>query len=530
MAIHVSTGKRTTAAVMAAHEFYLKNIVEPIKNYLTNHRHAWYQWLAALAIDVAKEAQPAVTESTFILKNFGKPIYEQLEAEFAALARSALSTVTANLEKQGQVRPGQANTVAGVALADAFGFGLASFATSAAFEMLLPEKLNTLNGVGPLLATLAGFEEVTKNAIGPLLRAGVGAPSAYAANEKFRSIQPTAGQAFGLHARRKLSDADRAQLVAWAGINPDYLPALEAGEYRPVSARALATLIQDAPFDVVAMREILEDNSLSPDHVQTMLDLLQYNSTKNVRNSYISEAQAAYKVGVVGDTELDQILQSVGWSTDAIDLVKKKGALQKRVQIASETEKLVTLEITQGQMAADVGLQVLEGAGVQDWYGQMIVDLAGERANITAAKKQAAATLKAELAQQRNLTKAAVAEFQRGVLDQAGLTAALVAIGLDPALITSIVAVQDATRAGRLKLVFGQLLSPEDAKILTDRVNAIEGQYKKQLITLADAQAQLAALNVDQNEANALIARWAAALTATGKYAYLVNPLTGAKV
>jgi hypothetical protein len=125
------------------------------------------------------------------------------------------------------------------------------------------------------------------------------------------------------------------------------------------------------------------------------------------------------------------------------------------------------------------------------------------------------------------LTKAAVAEFQRGVLDQAGLTAALALAGLDPLLIASIVAVQDATRAGRLKLVFGQLLSPEDAKVLTDRVAAIEGQFKKQLLTLDQVHAQLGALNVDQNEANALIARWSAALTATGKYSYLVNPLTG---
>ena len=68
--------------------------------------------------------------------------------------------------------------------ADAAGFGLSSFAVSAAFESIFPEKLNTLNSVGPMLATLAGFEEVTKAGISPMLYAFIGQPARYDANQQ----------------------------------------------------------------------------------------------------------------------------------------------------------------------------------------------------------------------------------------------------------------------------------------------------------------------------------------------------------
>lgn len=530
MAIRIRTAKAAAAADATAYQFYLKNIVEPIKNYITNHRHAWYQWIASFAKDVATEVHPAVTEAQFLLKQFGAPIKEALEAEFADLARAAITKVTGNLEKHRDLKPSDFATVAGDAMADAFGFGLASFATSAAFEMLIPEKLNSLNGVGPMLATLAGFEEVTKNAIGATLRVGIGTPATYDAQSKFRPYLPGAAAALTLSARRKLLDADMNALLDFNGISPTYRAALNAGKYRPISPRALATLTLDQPFDRTQMQEILEDNSMSPDHVQFMLTQLEYNSTKNVRAQFIAEAERAYDKGVMGDREFAQILGDAGWSSAAIQLIKSKVLLQRRVTLGSEVEKQVIPLVANGNITPDQGLQQLEAAGVQDWYAQLVITLATTKAEIHAAKLEAAAERKLELSRQRNLTRAAVAEFQRGVIDEAGLAAALAAIGLDPTLVASVVAVQDATRTGRLRLIFGQLLLPEDAKVLSDRVAAIEGQFKKQLLTLDQARSQLQGLSVNGPELDALLARWAAALTAASKYAYLVDPLTGQKV
>ncbi len=69
--------------------------------------------------------------------------------------------------------------------------------------------------------------------------------------------------------------------------------------------------------------------------------------------------------------------------------------------------------------------------------------------------------------------------------------------------------------------MFGQLLSPEDAKRLVEQVAALETQYKKQLIDDVSVQAQLTSLKIDSVERQALISRWAAMKTkptTTGEY------------
>jgi hypothetical protein len=106
--------------------------------------------------------------------------------------------------------------------------------------------------------------------------------------------------------------------------------------------------------------------------------------------------------------------------------------------------------------------------------------------------------------------RTAIVEFRTGNIDSTGLSAALLASQVDPLIATLTVATESAIQQGRLKLVYGQLLDPKAAKILTDQVAAIEAQFKKQLIDDATVVAQLKALNVDQGEATALIARWAA--------------------
>jgi hypothetical protein len=394
-------------------------------------------------------------------------------------------------------------------------------------EMTYFTKQLGFNSTAALLAELAGFHEVIIQSHRPFMTAALGRPATQSFNRKYPSTLPGIGPAMTLFARRKMLQSDAQHLADSAGYNRSWQTALFAGAYRPLSARALATLVQDTPFNRAQMQEILEDNAFSPDHVQTMLDLLEYNSTKNLRNSYISQAETAYKQGVISDDEMHQIVIDAGWSDQAWQLVNSKILIERRMTLASEVEKQVIPLVANGNITADAGLQQLEAAGVQDWYAQLVITLATTKAEIHAAKLEAAAEAKLKRQRQVNLTRAATSEYQRGAIDLPALGAALLAIGLDPTLAASITAVQDATRAGKLRFVFGQFLTPEDAKVLEERVAAIEGQFKKQLLTRDQTAQQLSSLNIPPDQVAALLARWAAALAATGKYAYLLSPLTG---
>jgi hypothetical protein len=196
-------------------------------------------------------------------------------------------------------------------------------------------------------------------------------------------------------------------------------------------------------------------------------------------------------------------------------MATNRALIMRRVRLATEVSSQVVSLATAGLLTPEEGLQQLEAAGVVDWQAQLKITLATTKADLQQARKTAAAAAKLELTRQRNLTRAAVAEYERGVIDAAGLTAALAALGLDPTLIASVVAVESAKLAGKLKFVYGQFLTPENAKVLTERVAAYEAQFKSAQIDLTTITNTLASLNIPDAQAKALIADWSASKPVT---------------
>jgi hypothetical protein len=294
-----------------------------------------------------------------------------------------------------------------------------------------------------------------------------------------------------------------------------------------VQPRALATLLQDQPTDRAALTRILEDNAYAPADVAFLLDAFDYASTKNVRNSYVAELVTAYAHGVMADDELTQSLHGLGWSNTAVNLVVQRAALQRRVTLATKVEAQIVPLVRNGLITPSVGSQQLEAAGIQAWYADLEITLATTQAEIHAAVLAEKEAEREARQTQRNLTRAEIAEFRAGRINAAALTAALAALGLTPSLITSIVTVEEAAQVGRMRHVFGQLLSPDDARLLQERVAGIEAQYKAGLINEAAAASQLQTLGLDSSEINALIARWATAVKKAGGGPSLVPVQTG---
>jgi hypothetical protein len=197
------------------------------------------------------------------------------------------------------------------------------------------------------------------------------------------------------------------------------------------------------------------------------------------------------------------------------------------VVLAQKVELQIVNLVSTGLMTPQQGTANMEAAGIQPWYTDLEITLATTKAELHAAKIEAVAEEKQRLATLRNLTHAQVAEYQAGRIPLIALSAALTAIGLQPSEVASITAVQEAQRHGRAKLVFGQVLAPDDAAVLKEQVAAVEGQFKDNFLTLEQAHNRLADLKIPTHEANALIARWAASLKKTPGAAVLVNPLTG---
>ena len=208
-----------------------------------------------------------------------------------------------------------------------------------------------------------------------------------------------------------------------------------------------------------------------------------------------------------------QILTDAGYGQTAASLVTKRALLARRVKLASITESFVVPEVTGALLSPDQGTQALEAAGIQPWLAQLKVQLAETRAALNLNRKELAAEAKLALERERAGAKIAVTDFRNGTINAVGLEAALLAAQVDPLITGLTVATEQAIQQGRLKFIYGMLLTPENAKVLDQQVSALQSQVEHELLIPAQAQAQLQALNIPQPQVTALLARWFASIS-----------------
>jgi hypothetical protein len=370
---------------------------------------------------------------------------------------------------------------------------------------------------------LLGYESIMHELHRNFFPNAFGIPQRYHYQEKFRPFFPNDGIAAQMFARRKIDRATLDKLVGFAGLHETYVAPRVDIAFRPLQPRAISAMIADTPFNRDTMREVLQDAGYTDAHVEFMLDLLAYNSTKNLRNSYISQVESGYAHGIVSDDELSAAVDDAGWSPEAKSLVQKTALLRRRQTLASEVETQVTGLVSVGLMDQPTAVQQMEAAGVQEWQANLKATLAETKAVLAQARRDANAERRAELMRQRNLTHAAIAQFQSGAISETELTAGLLLIGLDALTAASIVTVQTAIRNGKLKFIYGQLLNPAQAELMRQHVAAIEAQLKKQLTTIPIARAELTALNIPAQEVKELLARWAAEIGGATKTGQLLE-------
>jgi hypothetical protein len=491
-------------------------------NFLSTWILAGLHGATALLNDAEPYLEPIVKAFVGAFNNYAGPIAQDIRAPVATVAKNILATSAAGLTSSGLSTPDNAMQMAGDAMADAFGGGIASFGVTAAFEAALPEKLNVLNGVGPMIASLSGFDEVTAAIRDPLYHNAFGKSADYYFRSLFKPELPDEQDAVRWHSRGLLTDAQLRVVFKYSGLKQEYEAAFVQSAYRPVSPFVLAAGYINADLPTKQLYDAMQFMGLRPADQDLMYHTIEVRSLQQTRNALVTVALSAYGKGVVSDAELQQILTDAGYGAKASALVKQHALINRRVTLASESESFVVPEVTAGLLTPAEGAQALEAAGVQPWQADLKMTLAQTKQALVAARKAAAAQHQLQIKRQREETRVAIASYETGAVDDAGLTAALITIGLDPVLVGSIVAVEAAKRAGRLKLVYGQLLAPKDAKVLTEQVAALEGQFKKQLIDEASLRAQLAGLKVDGPEIEALVARWAAARTAATKTGYVL--------
>jgi hypothetical protein len=481
-----------------------------VANWLANWTHAGFDAAIPLLNGLEAALGPLTAAFVAAFKQYGGPIATDIQGALAPVIRTGLDTAAAGLTASGESTPDNALGMAADALVDAFGFGIGSAGATAAFEAVFPEKLNVLNGVGPMLAQMAGFDEVQAAVRGPLYENAFGKSLDYHFRSLFKPELPNEADAVTWHSRRLLTDAQLSTIFNFSGLKTEYEAPFVASAYRAVQPRALATLFQDTEVPIDAMTKALQFAGIRDQEIALMLPAFVWNAVKNVRNEYISAAVRSTELGTMTPAELDQELQVLKYSQEARDLIQLTVATRKELQLAELYRKSISEAYKTGQITDAQYVPSLEaiGIGAADAQAHYAVD------SIAKTGKALAQALRAEerLASQRMRAgvAAAVAAYKSGFSDAAALEGALLAAGMDPVVAALSVEVQTQRRDGNVVFVYGVELPRAAAVELREKVAALAIQVRARLVSPGDALTALASYGVPRANALALVAEWAA--------------------
>lgn len=370
----------------------------------------------------------------------GPNLIKDMEAPLADVAKNGFKHVTRNVAGKGHTAPDRWQEAAADAIADAAGFGLASYGVTAAFESLFPEKLNTLNGIGPMLATLAGFEEVTKAALGPLFAGAIAAPAKYDTQFKMRPNLLAEQIAVNLFSRRIISRAEAFTFLRYAGYQDPHIEHLLAGGYRPVSPFVLARLADGPDWDPAAMRRLLEYSGYRPQDIDLLIKAFEAQALRALRQQYLTAAMASFEAGLSSNQDLDNVIKDLNISPEAEVLIKKIAGLKKSDAVFKEHLAAEKTAVNGDVIPVSLYRENLLGLGLAPETADGLADQAQRHQDSqeAAAQRREAATL---FRQERQLyIQDWLAAYKAGDVNEVELTAGLIAIGLPLVVVAEYVA------------------------------------------------------------------------------------------
>jgi len=452
-----------------------------------------------------------------------QPISSVISSDIKGMTINAFNAVEKAVSLGKTSEPGDAVATAGAGLAEAFAFGMESFAVTAAFEALFPEKLNTLNGVGPMLAQMAGFAEISGAIRDPLYRNAFGRSADYYYRSIFKPELPDEADAVKWNSRGLLKPGQLENVFKYSGLKIEYEDAFINSAYRPIPPFLITRAAESGVIPKAELESVFKFNGFRDQDVAILEKAYAALALQPYINQYITAAVRSTELGTMTPQELGQSLTQANLNQEQQTWVQLTVATRKLEQLAELYRKSISDAYKYGQITDAQYVPSLEAIGIGDADAQAHYAID----SIVKTGKAATAALRAEerLAAQRMRAagKAAVQGYRSGTLDAAALEAALLAAGFDPAVAGYSVALETLKREGNEVFVYGVTLPRSAALQLREQVSALGVQVRAKLVTPADALTALAGYGVPQANAAALVAEWAATHTPAGDVGVLLQ-------
>jgi hypothetical protein len=426
------------------------------------------------------------------------------------LLSTILTAYRADLKAHKTIDPSQVDLIISAALERASFLGVGSRAVTMLFEALVPKRLNFMNWLGPTLAQLSGYDEIVAKARAPQYDHAFGNLAEYNAAATFRTRAPSGGDAHELRARRLITEGQYQKLLGWDGLMEEFEDPMLQGAYHALSPFLLLRVVDSEDVTDATIRSFLEFTGTRPIDVDRMIDVVHELRLKPYRAKALAAFTTAFERGAIPPDQFDSFMDTFSVPHDARPFVKLETSIRKLQQLDEIYRKSVSEGYKYGTVSDADYVPHMEAIGIAeaDARAHYALDSVLKLGKASAAMH--AAEAREAQREQRAAVATATAAFRAGTIDEAGLTAALLAAGLTPALVAHAVALQVERRIGAQRHLYGLLLDPAAADQLRRDVAVIQEQVVKKLIGTEIARSQLSALHLPSPTIDALLARWAA--------------------
>ncbi len=480
-------------------KWFLRNVVGGSQGVIAELLTSLAPLLATLAETVTSTVDQ---HGNAVLTPFTAP----LEKWFDSMVRS----FSATLETAGESTTGNAIDTAAQAIKQAASFGIGSALVTALFETILPEKLNALNSMGPLLAGLAGFEVVSKAILEPLYRHGFGVSADYYYKGKFKPELPKESDAVMWHSRRKLTPAQLKEVFDVSGLKEKYEKPYIETAYRPLSPFILARGMTAGVITPTTLRETMEFVGLRDNDIDNMLKAFGALAIRPFVQAAITAAATAYERGDITTSDWESTLSHAPLPDEAKTWLDLEVHYRKLEQILEIFRKQVDFDYQYGEIGDADYVPTLTTAGIDISDAQARYAAAYARVHGREAVKEARAEEIQQKLLQRTAIQAAMAQFLDGIYDVPAFEAALYGAGVSLPMVGFWTAIAQARRRGRLRYVYGKWLQVSAAADLRLRVSAVAEQVVKKILSPEKALAELRGYGIDDYNSEEIVAHAAA--------------------
>lgn len=484
--------------------------LEAARWWTENVQRAIFKVAPPLLADLQPVAETVMRQFTQVWQTAGGSMLDIPRGALAEAARNEFAATESVLSSAGESTADNALDAAAKAIGEAFGFGIGSAAVTAAFESVFPERLNTLNGIGPMLSQMAGFEEVAKAVREPLYKTAFGQSLEYYYRAKFKPELPSERDAILWHSRELLTDVQLKKVFEASGLKTEYEAAFIQSAYRAVSPFILARAAETGAISDNDLRDVLTFGGYRKVDQERLIVAFREAALQPFRSQATSAFMSAAERGLYSGPDVDAELDALGVLEEARPFVKRTIAYRRLQELADLYRKSISDAYKYGQITDAQYVPLLENGGLNEADAAAHYDID----SIVLHGKEAAAAKKAEARLEAQRTRAALqalmVQFQKGIIDASALTLGLATSGIDPQVAASLVQLATARKAANQVFVFGLELDRDKAVLLREKVAAVEADVKAKQMTADAALMTLASFGIPQANAEALVANWAA--------------------